>query len=94
MRIVIAPPERPACRLQKGEARRVPGRAGASLVGYHISCPQCGWPLFIVDGHEGQRVTEGPGGLTLALLVLCSYCGVEIGVKDGEVTLGEVSRDE
>jgi DNA-directed RNA polymerase subunit RPC12/RpoP len=94
MRIVIAPPERPACRLQKGEARRVPGRPGASLVGYHISCPGCGWPLFVVDGHEGQRVTEAKEGLTLALPVRCSYCGVEIAVKDSEATLREVSRYE
>jgi hypothetical protein len=94
MRLVIAPPEKPGCRLEKGEARRVPGRPGAPLVGYHICCPQCGWPLFVVNGHEGQRVTEEPGGLTFVLPVLCSYCGVKIAVKDGEVTLGEVSRDE
>jgi len=91
MRLVIAPPELPACRLQKGQARRVPRRPGASLVGYHLCCPECGWRLFVMHGDDDQEVIEGQDGLTILPPVICGYCGLEIAVDGGEVTLKEAS---
>lgn len=90
MRLVIVPAERPSCRLRKGEARRVPRRPGAPLVGYHISCPGCGWMLFVMHGDDGQEVIERPEGPTIYPPAICGYCGLEIAVDAGEVTLREV----
>lgn len=89
MRLVIAPPERPACQLEKGEARRVPRRPGAALLGYHLCCPRCGWRLFVMHGDDGQHVIEAPDGLTISPPVICGYCGAEIAVDHGEVTMKE-----
>ena len=89
MRLVIAPPERPACRLEKGEARRVPRRPEAPLLGYHICCPQCGWRLFVMHSDDGQKVIEEPDGLTVSPPVICGYCGLEIAVERGEFTMGK-----
>ena len=81
--------DKPSCKLEPGELRRVPQNPQARVVGYHVCCPGCGFVTLAVNGDEGLAITEGDGGLSFSRLVECLYCENMIRVDRGNLILME-----
>jgi hypothetical protein len=84
------------CELTPADARRVPQRYTASLVGYYVCCPRCGFVTIALDRVDGLAITEqamdGDLALTFSCPVRCTYCAVLIGIGANTVTLQEDDR--
>ena len=90
MKPVLVGRERPVCRLERGEAKRLPVLGPA--LGFYISCPACG-RLNIVHV-EGQYLDEAGGelrGLAPGFECESPTCGKHVHVKDGEFVITDVS---
>ena len=89
MRLVLTS-KRP-CRLERGEARRVPQDRAGRLVGYHVACPKCRFVWIALDGHRGLAVTEGEeiGDVSFSKPVECAFCRTPIGAEHGEFRFGD-----
>ena len=89
MRARLVSADRTVCRLEAGEAKRLP-RLGPPL-GFYVSCPACGRLNIVLA--EGQHVDEGGGELrALAPGFECESptCGRHVHVKDGEFVVTHV----
>lgn len=86
----VQPTDKLPCYLDPGEVRRVPRERRASVVGYHVCCPLCGFVTLVIQG-ANVRITEGPvpADLTLAVPVRCLYCQVLMHIQAGELRLEE-----
>jgi hypothetical protein len=80
------------CKLQGGELRRVPQNPRGWVVGYHVSCPRCGFVTLAVAGRKDLAITEDNGRVTFSRPLRCTYCQVLIRIERGELTLEEDDR--
>jgi hypothetical protein len=89
MRVRLVEPERRVCRLERGEAKRLP-RVGGPL-GFYIACPSCGRLNIVLA--EGQLVSESGGelhGLAPGFECESPMCAKHVHVKDGEFVVTDV----
>ena len=81
--------DKPSCKLERGELRRVPQNPRIRVVGYHVCCPACGFVTLAVNGDEGLVITEGEQGLSFSRPVDCLYCEALVRLDCGEMILVE-----
>jgi hypothetical protein len=89
MRARLVSADRRVCRLEPGEAKRLP-RLGPPL-GFYVSCPACGRLNVVLA--EGQHVDEAADELrALAPGFECESptCAKHVHVKDGEFVVSDV----
>jgi len=89
----MRPTNKPPCKLERGELRRVSQDRRFGLVGYHVCCPRCGFVTVALNGNDGLTITEAEeaGALlvTFSRPLRCTYCAVLIHLDRGEATLEE-----
>ena len=89
MKVRLVGPERSVCRLERGEAKRLP--RGGGLLGFYFACPACARLNLVIA--EGQLVEESKGELRrLVPGTECENprCAKHIHVKNGEFVLTDV----
>lgn len=91
---MMRPTDKPPCKLERGELRRVSQDRRFGLVGYHVCCPRCGFVTVALNGNDGLVITESEDGkrVTFSRPVRCLYCAVLIGLKNGEPDIQEDER--
>ncbi len=89
MRAVVT--DKRPCRLGRGELRRVPQeRTYRGIVGYHVGCPRCGFVTAVLQGIDGQAISEGDTGeVSFSTPARCVFCNVTIHLAEAELTLEE-----
>ena len=89
MRAVLT--DKRPCRLGRGELRRVPQeRTYRGIVGYHLGCARCGFVTAVLQGVDGQAITEDDAGeVSFSAPARCVFCNVTIHLAQGELTLEE-----
>lgn len=89
----MRPTNKPPCKLERGELRRVSQDRRFGLVGYHVCCPRCGFVTVALNGNDGLTITEAEEAGTLLVTfsrpLRCTYCAVLIHLDRGEATLEE-----
>lgn len=83
---------KPPCRLDRGEARRIPVDRARRLLGYYVACTACGFTTPAVHG-DGVRVVEGSADddVTIADAICCLYCRGLIRIEHGEMSVVEAT---
>lgn len=89
----LGPSTKRACRLQRGEIRRIWQDRTNLLVGYHVCCPRCGFNTPALAGNDGLDIDEGgaPDDLTSSKMLRCTFPRVLVHVAHGELRLEEVA---
>ena len=77
------PTNRPPCRLESGDLRRVPQDPLYGLVGYHVCCPRCGFVTVALHGSEGLSIAEDDAGVSFSQPLRCTYCSVLLHLVQG-----------
>ena len=85
----IVPTSKPPCRLKPGEGRRVSQNRARLLIGYHVSCPRCGFVMMALHHHQGLVITEGDAldDIVFSRPLRCIFCRVLVHVDHGEFAL-------
>jgi hypothetical protein len=88
---MLVPSSKRPCRLERGEVRRVPQDRTNRLVSCHVCCPRCGFNTPALAGHDDVNIAEGdePDDLTFSKALRCTFCGVLMHVRHGELRLEE-----
>ena len=77
------PTNRPPCRLEPGDLRRVPQDPKYGLVGYHVCCPRCGFVTVALHGNDGLSIAEEGSEVTFSEPLRCTYCSVLLHLEQG-----------
>lgn len=88
MKAVVS--NRPPCRLDRGELRRVPQNRLYGIVGYHVCCPRCGFVTVALTGRDDLNIDESDSDqVSFSKPIRCIYCNVLIHLSENEYTLEE-----
>lgn len=82
--------ERTACKLVRGELRRVPIQKTEWPIGYHVCCPRCGYTTLAFNNHDGLEIDESADGhVSFSVPIRCLFCQVHIAIKRCEISIEE-----
>lgn len=82
MQAVLAPPYLAACKLTKGQVKRLP-LMSLKLLMFVVACPSCSWKAQVMASEF--QIAENPFQLTPA--VRCGGCGILYSICDGEFVI-------
>lgn len=84
---------KPPCRLEKGNLRRVPQNPVSNIVAYQVCCPRCGFTSLAFQGRDGLFISEAEEGsemlVTFSEPVRCIFCNVLIHLKNNQGRIEE-----
>jgi len=79
---------KPPCRLERGELRRIPLNPAFGLVGVHLCCPRCGFVTVALRGSKGLEINEHEG-ISFSQPVRCLFCKVLLHLDHNHMELEE-----
>ena len=86
---------KPPCRLEKGNLRRVPQNMVCNVVGYHVCCPRCGFTSLAFQGRDGLSISEAEESDELLVSfsepIRCMFCNVLIHLEKNQGWIEEDS---